>query len=186
VIFEHRTYLPGFGFFLAMTCAFFYFFREQYLKIALIILLMVAAVNTALTYQRNKIWKNEYTLWDDCLKKSPDKARVNNNFGTTLSDKGKFVQAIYYYNKAILLAPDYLPYYNRGKAYSKLGQYQRAIEDYNEAIRLKPDYANAYDNRGFAYVMQGKNKLACSDAKKACELGNCKTLESDAGKALCH
>ena len=186
VIFEHRTYLPGFGFFLAMTCAFFYFFREQYLKIALIILLMVAAVNTALTYQRNKIWKNEYTLWDDCLKKSPDKARVNNNFGTTLSDKGKFVQAIYYYNKAILLAPDYLPYYNRGKAYSKLGQYQRSIEDYNEAIRLKPDYANAYDNRGFAYVMQGKNKLACSDAKKACELGNCKTLESDAGKALCH
>ncbi|MCK7517134.1 MAG: hypothetical protein MZV64_05145, partial [Ignavibacteriales bacterium] len=42
VIFEHRTYLPGFGFFLALTGAFFYFFKERYLKIAVIILLMIA------------------------------------------------------------------------------------------------------------------------------------------------
>ena len=81
VIFEHRTYLPSFGFFLALTGAFYYFFREKYLKIAVIIILMIAAVNTVLTYQRNKIWKTEYTLWNDCVKKSPDKARANNNFG---------------------------------------------------------------------------------------------------------
>ncbi len=87
VIFEHRTYLPGFGFFLAMTGAFFYFFKERYLKIAVIILLMVASINAVLTYQRNKVWLNDYTLWSDCLKKSPDKARTHVAFGFALLEK---------------------------------------------------------------------------------------------------
>ena len=147
VIFEHRTYLPGFGFFLALTGAFFYFFKERYLKIAVIILLMIAALNTVLTYQRNKIWKNEYTLWSDCVKKSPNKARANNNFGLALFAEGKIEEAIDHYNKAIRITPDYVGVYNnRGNAYAKLGQYQLAFEDYNKAIRLKPDYAEAYYN----------------------------------------
>jgi len=89
VIFEHRTYLPSFGFFLALTGAFFYFFRERYIKIAVIVLLIIASINTVLTYQRNKTWESEYTLWSDCIKKSPNKARPNNNFGLVLFGEGK-------------------------------------------------------------------------------------------------
>ena len=152
VIFEHRTYLPGFGFFLALTGAFFYFFKERYLKIAVIILLMVATINTVLTYQRNKIWKNEHTLWADCVKKSPNKARPHNNLGIALSAEGKIEEAIDHYNQAIRITPDYADVYNnRGNAYAKLGQYKLAFEDYNQAIRLKPDYADAYYNWGYAY-----------------------------------
>jgi hypothetical protein len=51
VIFEHRTYLPSFGFFLAATGAFFYFFQERrYLKITVIIILMIAAINFSQNY----------------------------------------------------------------------------------------------------------------------------------------
>jgi tetratricopeptide (TPR) repeat protein len=161
VIFEHRTYLPGFGFFLALTSAFFYFFKERYLKIAVIILLMTAALNTALTYQRNKIWKNEHTFWADCLKKSPNKARPHNNLGTALSAEGKSEEAIDHYNKALRITPDYAGVYNnRGNAYAKLGQYQLAFEDYNQAIRLKPDYADAYYNWGYAYDKLSQYQLA--------------------------
>ncbi|PKL14978.1 MAG: hypothetical protein CVV49_22180 [Spirochaetae bacterium HGW-Spirochaetae-5] len=152
----------------------------------MIILLLIAAVNTALTYQRNKIWKNDYTLWSDCLKKSPKKARVNNNFGLAMSENNEFEKAIYYYNKASLLSPDYvLPYYNRGNAYAQMGQYQRAIEDFNKTISLKPDYANAYQHRGIAYLIQGDKISGCRDERKACELGNCKTFESTTGKEMC-
>jgi tetratricopeptide (TPR) repeat protein len=171
VIFEHRTYLPGFGFFLALTGAFFYFFRERYLKITVIILLMVASINTVLTYQRNKIWLNEYTLWADCLKKSPNKARVNNNFGLVLFAEGKIKEAIDYYNKAISITPDYIYFYNnRGAAYAKLGQYQRAIEDYNQAIRLKPDHPGAYYNRGLAYADLGQYQLAIENFNSSIRL----------------
>jgi len=108
VIFEHRTYLPGFGFFLALISAFFYFFNEKHLKIAVIIILIIASINIVLTYQRNKIWKTEYTLWADCLKKSPHKARPHNNVGLALFTKGKSEEAIDHYNKAILITPDHV------------------------------------------------------------------------------
>jgi tetratricopeptide (TPR) repeat protein len=220
VIFEHRTYLPSFGFFLALTGAFYYFFREKYLKIALIILLMIAAVNTVLTYQRNKVWKTEYTLWYDCVKKSPNKARTYNNFGLALDNEGKTEEAIYYYNKAILIAPyyelaynnrgytylkidqnqlaikdfdkaislkeDYADAYNnRGNAHVKLGHYQNAFEDFNKAISLKEDYADAYNNRAIIYFTQDKKEIGCSDAQKACGLGNCKTLGIAKSKGDC-
>ncbi|PKN51638.1 MAG: hypothetical protein CVU55_11925 [Deltaproteobacteria bacterium HGW-Deltaproteobacteria-13] len=220
----------------------------------MIILLLIAAVNTALTYQRNKIWKNDYTLWSDCLTKSPKKARVNNALGFALFKNNEFEKAIYYYNKASLLSPDYFqPYYNRGNVYAKLGKdqpaienfnkaitlqpdcadtyyhrgtfygkteqyqlaiedfnnairlnpnyiksynnrgiahtrlglYQKAIDDFNEAIRMKPDYADAWNNRAFVYLILSDNISCCRDARKACELGNCKTLESAAGKRIC-
>jgi tetratricopeptide (TPR) repeat protein len=171
VIFEHRTYLPGFGFFLALTGAFFYFFKERYLKIAVIIILTIASINTVLTYQRNKVWKNEYTLWTDCLKKSPNKARVNNNFGLVLFAEGKIEEAIDYYNKAMRITPDYIFFYNnRGAAYAKLGQYQRAIEDYNQAIRLKPDHSGAYYNRGLAYTDIGQYQQAIENFNTAIHL----------------
>ena len=171
VIFEHRTYLPGFGFFLALTGAFFYFFKEKYLKIAVIIILMIAAINTVLTYQRNKIWKNEYTLWTDCVKKSPDKARTNYSFGYVLSKTGDFKKAVYYYNKAINLNEDYTEvYHDRGYAYTELGQYQRAFEDFNKAISLKKDYADAYNNRGTAYAKFGQYQSAFEDFNKAISL----------------
>jgi tetratricopeptide (TPR) repeat protein len=164
VIFEHRTYLPGFGFFLALTGTFFYFFKEKHIKIAVIILLMIASINTVLTYQRNKIWKNEYTLWADCVKKSSDKARVHVAFGLALFKKGKMEEAIDHYNQAIRITPDYsLPYNNRGNVYAKSGQYHHAIEDYNEAIRLKKNYAEAYNNRGTSYDNLGQYQRAIED-----------------------
>jgi len=171
VIFEHRTYLSGFGFFLALTGAFFYFLKDRYFKIAVMILLIIAAVDTFLTYQRNKIWKNEHTFWADSLKKSPNKARPNNNFGLVLFAEGKTREAIEYFNKAIRITPDFIFFYNnRGAAYAKLGQYQQAIDDYNQAIRLDPQHPGAYYNRGIAYNDSGQYQQAIEDFQSAIRL----------------
>lgn len=171
VIFEHRTYLSAFGFFLALTGAFFYFFRDRRFRIAVTILICAAAVNTFLTYQRNKVWKNEHTFWADCLKKSPNKARPNNNFGLVLFAEGKTAEAIEYFNKAIRLSPNFIFFYNnRGAAYAKLGQYQRAIDDYDQAIRLDPKHPGAYYNRGVAYNDLGQYQGAIEDFQSAIRL----------------
>jgi len=171
VIFEHRTYLPGFGFFLALTGAFFYFFNERNIKIAVMILLMVAAINTVLTFQRNKVWLNERTLWTDCVKKSPNKARPHNNLGIALSAEVKSEQAIEHYNQALRITPDYADVYNnRGNAYANLGQYKLAFEDYHQAIRLKPDYADAYYNWGYAYDKLNQYQLAIEYYNQAIRL----------------
>lgn len=81
---------------------------------------------------------------------------------------------------------DAADYFNmRGITYGKQGRYQPAIEDFNRAIRLKPDFALAYMNRGVTYLNQSNKELSCSDAQKACELGNCKFLEDVKVEGLC-
>ena len=78
-----------------------------------------------------------------------------------------------------------IAYNNRGNAYNSLGNYKQAIEDYDRAIEIKPDYAEAYNNRALVYLNQGDNISGCRDARKACELGNCKLLEAANTRGLC-
>lgn len=59
----------------------------------------------------------------------------------------------------------------RGNIVSKLGNYKEAIEDYSVAIVLDGTYRLAWYNRGLAYNHSGNNALACSDLRKAKELG---------------
>jgi tetratricopeptide (TPR) repeat protein len=47
-----------------------------------------------------------------------------------------------------------------------------AISDYTKAIGLDPDYAAAYNNRGVAKELIGDLNGACSDWKKAANLGH--------------
>ncbi|HOW58000.1 MAG TPA: tetratricopeptide repeat protein, partial [Smithellaceae bacterium] len=75
--------------------------------------------------------------------------------------------------------------YNRGVVYFKLNNYQSAIDDFNEAIRLKQDYSDAYNGRGIAWLSQGNPELGCPDAKRACDLGNCRALELAKRKGDC-
>ena len=171
VIFEHRTYLPGYGFFLVLIASCFYFLRGRYFHLAVVLLLLLSAVNAGLTYQRNKVWKNEFTLWSDVLKKSPNKARPNNNFGQVMLAQGKVKEAIYYYDRAIRLSPKFIYLYNnRGAAYAKLGLYQKAIENYDEAIRLNRDHFSAYYNRANSYAALGKDQMAIADYRQAIRL----------------
>jgi tetratricopeptide (TPR) repeat protein len=113
-------------------------------------------------------------------------AEDHNNRGSVYANLGQHQQAIKDYNEAIRLKPDYAgAYFNRGTSYGITGQYQLAIEDFNEAIRLKSDYADAYNNRGLVYLNLGNRELSCSDARKSCVLGVCKTLEIAYGRGLC-
>ena len=38
-----------------------------------IILAIIITGNIFLTYERNKVWKDEFTLWGDAVQKSPQK-----------------------------------------------------------------------------------------------------------------
>ena len=99
---------------------------------------------------------------------------------------GQYRLAIEDYNRAIQLNHNFAKAYNnRGAAYVNIGQNLRAMEDFNEAISLRADYIDAYNNRAFIYFIQGNDEPACRDAHKACELGNCGTLEVAKGKGFC-
>jgi tetratricopeptide (TPR) repeat protein len=116
----------------------------------------------------------------------PDYADAYLNRGIACVGLGNYKQAIEDYGRAIKIKPGYAEaYINRGNAYNGLGNYNRAIEDYGRAIEIKPGYADAYYNRGVNYLTHGDNISGCRDARKVCELGNCKLLEMAKSKGDC-
>ncbi|MCG6537635.1 MAG: tetratricopeptide repeat protein, partial [Syntrophales bacterium LBB04] len=168
VIFEHRTYLPGLGFFLVLTGVVFYFIWDRYRQVSVGVLVLLISTNAVLTYERNKVWKSEYTLWADCLKKSPNKPRPSNAYGKALADAGNAFEALTYYNRAIELNPRFfLAYENRGNAKIRLGDYRGAVTDYEETLRIYPYHADGHYNLGNALARQGKMAEAVAHLREA-------------------
>jgi tetratricopeptide (TPR) repeat protein len=144
------------------------------------------AILSVLIWQQCGYWKNSATLFSHALQVTKNNYLAHNARGITYGERGQYQLAIEDFSKAIGMKQDYADAYsNRGFAYYNLGQYQLAIEDFTKAISMKQDYIDAYNNRGNTYFNQGNNKLGCIDARKACELGNCKTLEKAKGKGYC-
>jgi len=123
----------------------------------------------------------------ETIRLQPDNALAYFNRGNAYINLGQYQQAIDDFSKSISLKPDYVDAYNnRAFVYLSQKRYQEAVGDYSRAISLKPDYVDAYNNRAFVYLNQGNEVSGCRDAKKACELGNCSTLQAAANKGSCH
>ena len=136
------------------------------------ILFLILLFYSITTINRNKIWANNFVLWEETVKNSPDSSRAYNNRGNAYGKKGQYDQAIKDFNRAIELKPDYVEaYINRGNAYNEEGEYEQAIKDYSKAIELEPDAADAYYNLGVAYYKKGQYERAKEDFQRACELG---------------
>jgi tetratricopeptide (TPR) repeat protein len=99
---------------------------------------------------------------------------------------GRYEESISPLTEAIQMNPkDTTTYFYRGISYYNIGNYKQAIEDFGRAIELSPGYAEPYYTRGVAYLTHGDNISGCPDARKACELGNCKLLEAANTRGLC-
>jgi tetratricopeptide (TPR) repeat protein len=142
--------------------------------------------NRGVTYAKLGLYQRALEDFNETIRLKPNYADTYNNRGVTYAKLGLYQRALEDFNKVIRLKHNNADaYYNRGVAYIDLGQQERAFDDFDEAIRLKPNYADAYNNRGGIYLNQGYGKLGCSDAQKACELGNCEVLETAKRKGYC-
>jgi tetratricopeptide (TPR) repeat protein len=183
------TYLPSIGIAFMLAWGIPSLIRSDNIrkKILFPAAIAVLAVLAFLTWQQCGYWKNSINLWNHALKVTKDNYLAHNSRGIAYGESGEYQRAIDDFNKAIDLKTDYFKAFNnRGFAYAKLGQYQRAIKDYGEAIRLKPDYTKAYTNRAIVYLNQGNNISGCNDARKACVLKFCATLEEAKIKGYCN
>ena len=168
VIFEHRLYLPLIGYSMFLVSGVYYLFPKNTIKTMVIILTIIITLNSILTYQRNKVWRDEITLWSDVVDKSPHKARPINNRGLAYSNQGNFTQAMFDYNKAIEIDPQFTEaYINRGNIYFQAGKFDLAFSEYNKVIEVDPNNPDAYYNRGNIYYQQGNSAKAIYNYNKA-------------------
>jgi Flp pilus assembly protein TadD len=172
VIFEHRVYLPSAGFFLAITTALFTGVSTlggtiRVSKVLPAILALIVIALTAATYARNSVWRDEVTLWEDVVHKSPQKARGIGNLGYANQNRGQFLEAIGLYNRALAIRPTSTIYNNRGMSYYGIGDFAQALQDFTSAIAMNPDYAEPYNNRGVVYSRLGLHAQALEDYTRA-------------------
>ncbi|HOV10251.1 MAG TPA: tetratricopeptide repeat protein [Bacteroidales bacterium] len=112
------------------------------LWIAVFLLLSAFAYGT---FQRNKVWKDEESLWLDVTIKSPKNGRGLMNYGLTQMAKANYPVAEKYFEQAL----EYTPYYsflhiNLGILKNAMGKPAEAEEYFNKAIQYGPQYNEPY------------------------------------------
>jgi protein O-mannosyl-transferase len=165
-IFEHRMYLPMLGISLFLISSIF-LLANKIKPIFIFSFLSLTIVIMGITcYSRNEIWKNDYTLWSDVVKKAPYNARGHYNKGLALSDMKKNEDAIICYNEAIKIKRDYIEAWNNeGNLLQVEGKYEESLSYFDEVINIKPDYSNAWYNKGISLtnLKKYKESVKCYD-----------------------
>ena len=110
IIYEHRTYLPSMMVILLIVLLLHQAVKKR--RVLIVFLTAVAILFSYWTYERNKVWKNDLTLWTDIQKKNPNKARANSNLGLAYLEKNRLDEAIPVLEKALYL---YEQQSNQGK-----------------------------------------------------------------------
>lgn len=164
LFFEHRMYLPSVGIFIALANASplisgvlkkSSFPIEKILIPAFSLMLILFAFAT---YTRNFVWNDEVGLWEDVVKKSPNKARPHNHLGYLYTGQGRLDEAVMEFNAALAINPDYGDaHYNLGNAYLNQARMEEAVKEYQAALQRNPSYVYAYYNLGLYYF--SKNLL---------------------------
>ena len=171
VIFEHRTYLPSFGFFLVLTTGLYILFRNKYKVFPIVILTGIVVINSYLTYARNKVWRDDLVFWSDNVNKSPNKTRPLYNRAIDYSNLGQWEKSLADYSKAIEIDPVYTDALsNRGGLYGKTGQWEKSMEDCSRVIKIDSNNFMAWFNRGEAYENLLQFDKAITDFSKAIRL----------------
>jgi len=91
----------------------------------------------------------------------PAFARTYSDRGVRQQEAGRVTSAIYSYQRAISLAPDYaLAHYNLGSAYEDILQYDKALVEYQTAIQNDPQIYFAYNNLARLYMLQKRDYVS--------------------------
>ncbi len=159
LIYEHRLYLPSMFAAIAFAALLWKLLRPNLLKAAVFTILALLLLSS--TYQRNKVWADEITIWSDCVAKSPNRPRSNYNLANAFYDKANYQQAINYYNKTLLLDPNrFDAYEGLSLAYLSEKKLQQANDYADKAIALNPKTARACYVKGLALYRQNQSDKA--------------------------
>ncbi len=164
VIFEHKLYLISFGFFLAIVSALFVYIRSR--MILLCFMACLVAVLSLLSFQRNHVWRNNVTLWEDIIQESPHKKRSNINLGLAYMRVGRYGEALTVFNK-VMKPKDLKSYSARGEIYYELGKDDQALGDFNYVLSMDRDDFEVYIRRAKVYKRQMKYEVALLDLDRA-------------------
>jgi tetratricopeptide (TPR) repeat protein len=166
IVFEHRMYLPSMMLVLMLAVLACRYVRSRGLGV--VILCGMVLVLSMWTYERNGVWRDKVTLWQDCVAKSPNKARPHYNLGVSFSKKGNMDKAIDYYQKTLRIDPQHVGASNNlGNQMLAEGKLGEAFTHFSNALQEDPYNVEVNYNLGNLYKAEGKFDDAADAYQKA-------------------
>ncbi len=179
---SYRTYLPSVFPMMTMVLLIFKYIKSN--RTALVVVCFFICFCGYWTIQRNRIWQNPVSLWQDNVRKSPGRSIAHNNLGLAYKDIGNLDKAILFLNNALRLKKirygDAHPqtaetYSNLGLCYDRQGDADQALHYHFKALKiLKAVYgeqdleiSETYNNIGLSYDTSGDYDTAIAYYLKA-------------------
>jgi Tfp pilus assembly protein PilF len=196
---EYRCYLPSVGLLWAVVFTILAAVERRPVSVRRAALAGFGAIAMLLaiaTYLRNDVYRDEVTLWEDVVAKSPLKPRPHTNLSVAYGKAGREEDSILQYQAAAFLNPEFR------KAHGRLGVKQEEFEqvmrsaaatfvqrhlangiaalderelglaetEFRAALKLDPDSADAHSNLGLVHVMHRELEEAVKENREAVRL----------------
>ena len=166
---ERFLFLPLLGFCIVLTYLVNSKIKSQILKLSLLILIL--AGYSFKTISRNRIWKNDYTLFTTDVNTSSNSAKCNLSAGEMYFEEAKttsneiekqklFNRAEDYINKSLVLYPGYVNGWALlGNVYVEMKNYMKARQCYDNVLKMAPLNNDARNNLLFIAETIEKNGM---------------------------
>lgn len=170
IVNEHRLYLPLAGLALATAAPLRRLGpgRGATLQVAtvLVVVLLVLALTT---WQRNRAWESELTLWTAAAQRAPNSFRTWSNLGLAQHAEGRLAAARQAYERALRLNPGSARTWNNyGLLLEETGDAAGAVDAYGRSARAHRAFSGALANLGRVRLEAGD--LAGADSAIAAAL----------------
>lgn len=164
-LFEHRLYLPMFGFAMLLPALLALLPRLEVQVGAAVAILLVLGV---MTWQRNALWNDPIAFYADNLRVAPHNERVMFNLGEAYRGIGQFEEAERLLAMSIERNPRVdLSYMALKEIYTVKNRTEDMIDMLHYAVEHLPDNAKLYNDLAFAYAKKGEIDTAISFLKQA-------------------
>jgi len=174
---DHRTFLPYIGLVIALAGGVSVLMQTRIAQSRLVLTMAVFVASLLLcasgyaTFQRNKVWKTEETLWRDVTVKSPNNGRGLMNYGNTLMARGDYTGALDYFHRAQRFTPQYsVLLINLAVAEAATKQEAIAEQHFKEALRFAPSSPDSYSFYARYLIAHARTAEAQAMLRRALEL----------------
>ncbi len=184
LLFEHRNYLPSLFLFLPIATFIVGPVRETSSKDKWKKTLLIATctgfmiISGYATYERNKSWANDQSLWKDAVAKAPKSGRAKLNLATTYIEQNRHQEALLLCKQAEQLTgatknklvPISLNL--KGVIAYKEGNLDKAATYFKQAFSLRSDYTEVTYKLIFLLIEMTRYEEALAMVKKRYKLKN--------------
>jgi len=175
---ERYLYLPSVGFCTGIALLLSWLLKKDvktrflnYKKTVYVLFFLLIIALGRITYERNKVWYNDFTLWTDTVEASPNSPAVHLNLAVVYYNLNLFDKAMSEINIYLKLKPlSSEALFILGNIYLKKGLLVKAIEEFRKVIDISPKHSKVYVSLSAAYYLNFQYQKAIEAALNALKL----------------